>query len=531
MMRYLRRTGRAGLPFCLGFASTLHAAGNSSNTYDRPQDKLHVYVLIGDSTMAGTAAIADEQSPVIDRCFVLNDNNEWEAAKTPLNRYSTVKTKDAPLKLGPGYGFAKAMLAADKDISIGLIVNAAEGTKVEDWYMKSTYYRETRRRTKIARMTGTLKGVLWHHGCKTAGGSPIDEMKTLAANLRMDLALLNLPFIVGEVPGSPSVNAQIAAFSADVHATGVASAKGLVTPDQHQFDAAGVLALGERYAEQMLNVQLAWAARVENPPLRKTTLIDTHVHASENKENGLDVVDAWMRTNTIERCIVHTLTPTRAGNAEERAAMLANYAKYKGKIYRFCIIESDEVNSVEEAVEILKKEKADGAIGFGEHYGRNLMFDDPKNLLLYAACEKLGMPVMFHIDGDKNMDEKGFPRVQRVLKMFPECNFIAHAQWWMGFPDGSCDRMLQDYPNLYTEPSGGVMAALLNRDRGYTREFLIRNADKVMFGSDAGWWSIKDASAEELQFSIFEEIDLPDEVRTKIYRTNAEKLFGFASGE
>ena len=30
-----------------------------------------------------------------------------------------------------------------------------------------------------------------------------------------------------------------------------------------------------------------------------------------------------------------------------------------------------------EAVALLEKEKAEGAIGFGEHYGYKLMFDDP----------------------------------------------------------------------------------------------------------------------------------------------------------
>jgi uncharacterized protein len=282
-----------------------------------------------------------------------------------------------------------------------------------------------------------------------------------------------------------------------------------------------------RYAQQMLKVQGDWAARLENPPQRKAAVIDTHVHAHANRENGLDGVAAWMKTNNIERCIIHPLTPTRASSESERTVMLANYRKYRGKIERFCIIEPDEVSRVEEAVAILKREKADGAIGFGEHYGRNLMFDDPKNLRLYAACEQVGLPVMFHLDMNKNMDEKGFPRIQRVLKMFPDLIFIAHAHWWLNFPDGSCERLLQDYPNLYAEPSGDRMIAMLNRDRGYTQAFLIRNADKVMFGSDAGWWSIGNAKAKEQQFEFFEQLDLPEDVRTRIYRSNAEKLFGF----
>ncbi|MCF7955408.1 MAG: amidohydrolase [Phycisphaerae bacterium] len=157
------------------------------------------------------------------------------------------------------------------------------------------------------------------------------------------------------------------------------------------------------------------------------------------------------------------------------------------------------------------------------------MFDDPKNLRLYAACEQAGLPVHFHIDQDKNMDEKGLPRLERVLKMFPRCKLIAHAGFWLHLPDGTCDRLLGTYSNLYAEPSGLRMAAVLNRDRTYTRKFLIRNADKILFGSDAGWWSFgKSKDDRELQFTLFEQLDLPEEVKTKIYRANAEKLFGFA---
>jgi len=104
----------------------------------------------------------------------------------------------------------------------------------------------------------------------------------------------------------------------------------------------------------------------------------------------------------------------------------------------------------------------------------------------------------------------------------------AHAQFWLQLPNGTCDRLLQQYPSLYAEPSGLRMAAVLNRDRKYTREFLVRNADKILFGTDAGWWSFgKGKEDREIQFQLFEELDLPDEVKEKIYHRNAEKLFGF----
>lgn len=128
--------------------------------------------------------------------------------------------------------------------------------------------------------------------------------------------------------------------------------------------------------------------------------IDTHAHAFDCRKDGLDVVAIWMERMHVTQCIIHPLMHkgSRPGNEEERQEMLANYRKYKGRIYRFCIIYPDEVKTVEDAVKILEQEIRDGAIGFGEHYGVGLRFDDPKNLLFYEACCQVGLPVMFHID-------------------------------------------------------------------------------------------------------------------------------------
>jgi predicted TIM-barrel fold metal-dependent hydrolase len=236
-----------------------------------------------------------------------------------------------------------------------------------------------------------------------------------------------------------------------------------------------------------------------------------------------------MEERNVERCIVSPLNHkgSRPQNEEERTAMLANFLPYKGKIDRMALIEPGEVETVDQAVTLLKREIADGAVGFGEHYGVNLMFDDPKNLMLYEACEKVDLPVMFHIDQNKNMVEPGMERVDRVLKMFPKCKVVAHAYWWRQLQNGACDRQLQEHPNLYADMSGIVVINVLNRDRKYAREFLIRNQDKILWATDEGWWSFGSQSKQvNPVYTFFEELNLPAEVRQKIYRGNAEKVYG-----
>ena len=78
----------------------------------------------------------------------------------------------------------------------------------------------------------------------------------------------------------------------------------------------------------------------------------------------MDKVAEWMKAHNIRRVINHELQLMRPKSVAERQQMLKNYAKYKGMIERFTIIEPQEVDSVEAAVKILEREKADGAIGF-----------------------------------------------------------------------------------------------------------------------------------------------------------------------
>lgn len=493
---------------------------------------LHIYLLIGQSNMAGRAPLTDDLKDIIDRCYLLNDQNQWVPARNPLNIYSTIGKGGGMQQLGPGFAFAKTMLQADADMQIGLVVNARGGSSIEQWLDNSDYYREARKRTREAlKLGGTLKGVLWHQG-ESNSKKPepyLEQLKTLIANLRGDFNDNDLPFVAGQIRFDPHqpINDVIAKLPDAVHHTAYASSRGLKTQDQWHFDTASQLELGKRYADAMLKLQDAVEGQPAARPPQDIKFIDPHVHAHAVRPEGLDLVIDWMDRNNIERCIISPLDHkgSRAYTAEERQQMLANYARHKGRIDRMCLIEPGDFETVDAAIAHLKQEIADGAIAMGEHYGKGLMFDDPKNLLIYEACQAVGLPVMFHIDQNKNMVEPGMKRVDTVLERFPDCKIIAHAYWWRQLKDA--DRQLQQYPNLYADMSGHVVPNLLNRDRAWAREFIIRNQDKLLWATDEGWWSFKDNPSKYKHYTFFEELDLPEEVRYKIYRGNAEKLFGW----
>lgn len=257
-------------------------------------------------------------------------------------------------------------------------------------------------------------------------------------------------------------------------------------------------------------------------------IIDTHFHAMSNQPDGLDEAVEFLDAHGVTRAIDHPIKGSRPKNDGERQTMLANFKKHEGRFDRFCIIEPDEVSTVEEALAILEKEKKEGAIGFGEHYGYGLFFDDPANMRLYAACAKAGLPVMFHMDGSRNKDTADFKHLENALRSNPNCVFIAHGPaWWKQFGSGQCDRLLKAYPNLHADLSAGSGAKALGKDKEYTTRFMKDHGTKLLFGTDCGWWSLKPDEKAAPQFALMKELELPDEVKVSIYRGNAQKLFGF----
>lgn len=498
-----------------------------------PPDDLEIYLLIGQSNMAGRAPIPEDATAPLDRCWLLNAEGEWEPAKNPLNIHSTIRKGPGMQKLNPGYSFAKKMLEADPTKNIGLIVNARGGSKIEQWLGKSKYYWGIRGRAKAFKDSGQIKGVLWHQGESNSNDpdSYLTQIKSLIANLRADLGDTNLPFVAGQITNNPpmAINEEIAKLPEEVHLTAVVSSEGLKTSDRWHFDTESQLLLGERYAEAMLKLQ-EQRSKIPTPePPSDLKPIDVHVHAHAVNPEGLDHVAAWMKARNIEKCIISPLDHkgSRAYDEEERRSMLANYERYKGQIYRMALIEPGDFETVDGAVEALEREISDGAIAMGEHYGKGLMFDDPKNLLIYEACEKLGLPVMFHIDQNKNMVTPGMPEVDKVLRKFPKLKLVAHAYWWRQYANGSCDRQLSEFPNIYADMSGVVVVNQLNRDRTKAREFLIKHQDRILWATDEGWWSFGSKEKQMNQhYTILEELDLPDEVRQKIYRGNAIKVYG-----
>ena len=83
---------------------------------------------------------------------------------------------------------------------------------------------------------------------------------------------------------------------------------------------------------------------------------------------------------------------------------------------------------------------------------------------------------------------------------------------------------MEKYPNLHGDLSAGSGAQSISRDPKFGREFLIRRADRLMFGTDY----LAPGQAVP-QLTLFRSLDLPADVQAKVFRDNARRLLGLTA--
>jgi len=239
--------------------------------------KCHLFLLVGQSNMAGRGYAEAVDTIAHARVLLLNKEGEWEEAKDPLHF-------DKPIAgVGPGLAFGKAMADADTAVVIGLIPCAVGGSGIDYW-QEGTYYPATKTypyddaivRTKKAMQMGTLTGIIWHQG--EADSKPAAcliykaKLKALIATFRKDLGKPMLPFVAGQLPdfqiykqdsvghktinrSAIKVNEAIAAVKESVRNYGFVKANNTQhRGDVLHFSAASARLMGRRYAKEMMNI-------------------------------------------------------------------------------------------------------------------------------------------------------------------------------------------------------------------------------------------------------------------------------------
>ena len=272
--------------------------------------------------------------------------------------------------------------------------------------------------------------------------------------------------------------------------------------------------------------------------------VHTHVGRTWNGDPPLtpEALVRWMDEHHVAKAVVLPLVSPESSsylNLTEQA--LAAAGRFPDRLVPFCCIDPrTSYGRGRAGLRGMVKEYVDqGAKGFGEHKA-GLPIDHPKMRALYEVCDDLHLPVLFHMDEQRGMDQPGLPGLERVLKAFPNVPFFGHGPgFWASIsgdvtardmrgypkgpvqPGGALDRLFQAYPNLWGDLSAGSGAGALARDRRFAQAFLVRRADRLLFGTD-----YLKPGQDVPQFELLAGFDLPAEVRAGIERENAAKLLG-----
>lgn len=237
---------------------------------DSPKN-LHLFVLAGQSNMAGRGKVTEQSPPVRDRILTLTKDLQWVPARDPLHF-----DKPAVVGVGLGRSFAEQYLRQYPDATIGLIPCAVGGSPISAWepggYHSSTKthpWDDAVPRIRQAMKSGTLKGILWHQGesdSKEPAASVYEEkLHALVRRFRSVLNAPELPFLVGQMgqfdsrpwnAARKTVDAAHRRLPTAMPHTAFVSSDGLQHKGDHvHFDSASYRALGRRYfdAWQQLN--------------------------------------------------------------------------------------------------------------------------------------------------------------------------------------------------------------------------------------------------------------------------------------
>ncbi len=226
----------------------------------KPPDDMQLFLLIGQSNMAGRGYPEAQDKTTDPGIFMMNKEMQWTLAKDPIHFDKSVAG------VGPSHQFARTLKKEEPNANIGLIPAAMGGSSLDQWKVGGKLYTNAVERAKEAMKHGKLKGILWHQGESDGKPDKIasypQRFSTMIAQLRVDLDAPDVPVVIGELvytrDASAAFNKTIPTIAAAVPNSGWVSAEGLTDRgDKLHFSAASARTLGERYAKKYLELEKA----------------------------------------------------------------------------------------------------------------------------------------------------------------------------------------------------------------------------------------------------------------------------------
>lgn len=257
---------RSPLLLCALFLTTLISAQEVSPP---AKDKFWLFLLVGQSNMAGRGVVEAQDKTPHARVLMLNKQGKWVPAIDPMHFDKTAAG------VGLGKTFGQIVAEANPGVTIGLIPCAVGGSPISTWKPGAFYsgtkthpWDDMAKRVEVALPAGAMKGILWHQGesDSNAEDAPGHEARlhNLVKRFRELVKSPDVPFIAGQmgkfddVPWNPEkavVDQAHQDLAKKVPHTAFVSAEGLKHKgDKVHFDSASFRELGKRYAEAYLKM-------------------------------------------------------------------------------------------------------------------------------------------------------------------------------------------------------------------------------------------------------------------------------------
>ena len=234
------------------------------------KENFHIYLLMGQSNMAGRGKLESIDTLIHPRVLMLNKDMKWVLAQDPVHFDKSYAGA------GLGLTFGKVMANENNDVRVGLIPCAKGGSSINQWFRDSLHqatnsypYNEMIEKTKKAMSEGTLKGILWHQG-EANSGAQVDvsnytrKFNAMLDSLKEDLGIASVPIVMGELghffyekkPLAKDLNLVIKQIADSNNCIELVSAEQLNHKgDSVHFNSDSYHELGIRYADKMKKLQ------------------------------------------------------------------------------------------------------------------------------------------------------------------------------------------------------------------------------------------------------------------------------------
>jgi hypothetical protein len=231
------------------------------------KENVWVFIMAGQSNMAGRGIIEPEDTVSDKRIFSINKDGQIIIAKEPLHFYEPERTG-----LDCGLSFAKTLITKIPDsISILIIPTAVGGSSISQWLGDSVFrnvklFSNFLSKVEIAKQNGIIKGILWHQGESDANEKNIplykERLHSLFSKFRTVIGNNELPVLLGELgsfSNNPAdfnlINKVIHDYAAEDKNSRVISTKDLKDKGDHlHFDSEGQRTMGKRFANAYLSM-------------------------------------------------------------------------------------------------------------------------------------------------------------------------------------------------------------------------------------------------------------------------------------